>query len=49
MKEPNQVQKPDLNLVQAENEEGVESEVPMDIKGNIMIQRSMVIPNKEQR
>ena len=40
-------QQPSLNLVQAENE-GVESEVPPDMGESLMIQRSMVIPKKEQ-
>jgi hypothetical protein len=37
-------------LVQDENEEeGVEYEVPLDMGESLMIQRSMVIPEKEQR
>ena len=35
-----------FKLVQAENEEGVEYEVPPDRGGNIMIWRSMVILDK---
>jgi hypothetical protein len=39
-----------LNLVQAENEEeGVESEVPLDMGESLMIRRSMLIPKKVQR
>ena len=48
MQESKQGKQPSLNLVQDENEEGVESEVPPDMGENIMIQRSMVIPEKEQ-
>jgi hypothetical protein len=45
-----QGQQPSLKLVQAENEEeGVESEVPPDMGESLMIQRSMVIPEKEKR
>jgi hypothetical protein len=49
MQELNQGKHPSLNLVQAENGEGVESEVPLDMGKNLMIRRSMVIPEKEQR
>jgi len=39
-----------LNLVQDKNEEeGVEYEVSHDVGESLMIQRSMVIPEKEQR
>ena len=50
MQEPKQGQQPRLNLVQAENEEdeGEESEVPPDMGENLMIQRAMVIPGKEE-
>ena len=49
MQNSNQGQRLSLNLVQAENEEeGVESEVPPDMGGNLMIRRSMVILEKEQ-
>ena len=49
MQELKKRQQPSLNLVQAENEEGVEFEVPPDIGENLMMQRSMVILEKEQR
>jgi len=49
MQELKQGQQLSLNLVQAENkEEGVESEVLTDMEESLMIQRSMVIPEKEQ-
>ena len=39
-----------MNLVQDKNEEeGVEYEVLPDMEESLMIQRSMVIPEKEQR
>ena len=49
MQELKQGQHPSLNLVQAENEEGVESEVLLEMGENIMIHRSMAIPEKVQR
>ena len=50
MQELKQGQHPSLNLVQVENEEeGDEYEVSPDMGENLMIQRSMVIPKKEQR
>jgi hypothetical protein len=44
-----QGKQPSLKLVQDENEEGYESEVPPDMGENLMIRRSMVISKKEQR
>jgi hypothetical protein len=50
MQELKQGQQPSLNLVQAENEEGGdEYDVFPDMGENLMIQRSMVIPQKEKR
>ena len=50
MQEPKQGEQPRLNLAQAEDEEeGDESEVFPDIGENLMIQRAMMIPNKEQK
>ena len=48
MQEPKQREQPRLNLAQAENEEGDEFEVFPDIGENLMIQRAMMIPEKEQ-
>ena len=49
MQEPKQGEQPRLNLAQAEDEEeGDESEVFPDIGENLMIQRAMMIPKKEQ-
>ena len=49
MQEMKQGQKPNLNLVQDENEEeGFEYEVLPDMGESLMIQRSMVILEKEQ-
>ena len=50
MQELNQGKQRRLKLVQAENEEeGIESKAPHDMGGNLMIRRSMVIPEKEKR
>jgi hypothetical protein len=50
IQELKQGQYPNLNLVQVENEEeGDEYEVLLDMGENLMIQRSMVIPKKDQR
>jgi len=49
MKELKKGKQPNLNLVQVENEEGVEFESTPDMGENLMIQSSMVIPKKEQR
>ena len=48
MQDLKQGQQPNLNLFQDENEEGVESEVPPNMGGNIMRRRSMVILEKEK-
>ena len=50
MQEPKQGEKPRLNLAQAENEEEAdESQVFPNIGENLMIQRAMMIPKKEQK
>ena len=50
MQESKKGQQPSLNLVQADNEEeGLESEFSSDMGGNLMIRRSMMISEKEQR
>ena len=50
MQEPNKKQQHNLKFIQVDNEEeGFEAEVPPDMGGNLMIQRSMVILEKEQR
>ena len=47
MQDPKEGKKPNLNLVQAENEEeGDESEVPPDMGENLMIWMSMVNPER---
>jgi hypothetical protein len=50
MEEPKQGEQPMLNLAQDGNEEeGDESQVLLDMGENLMIQREMVIPRKDQR
>jgi hypothetical protein len=50
MQEPKKGQQPSLNLVQVENEEeGFECQVSYNMGENLMIQRPMVIPKKEER
>ena len=50
MQEPKQGEQPRLNLAQAEDEEeGDESKFFLDIGENLMIQRAMMIPKKDQK
>ena len=49
MQELKQGQQPSLNLVQVENEEGDESKFLPDMGENIMIHRSIVIPERKKR